>query len=171
MRFFRRAASLLAASVLVVSCAYRLGNISGKEVQGVKSVYVPMAKNESYYPDLQANVTNAISRRFNTDGTLETENSAKADSELDVVITDVRRNPIRGTKTDVIATAEYQLIVEAKITFINRRLGRTVVAGEAITGQTQFFIQQDAVEGERQALPLAAEDLANNVVKRITEGW
>jgi hypothetical protein len=56
---------LLAVLVLSGCAGYRVGNTSGRELQGVRSVYVPMAKNTSLQPDLQMTVTNAIIRRFN----------------------------------------------------------------------------------------------------------
>jgi hypothetical protein len=96
---------------------------------------------------------------------------ANADSELDVVITDIQHTPVASSTSDVLVTAEYQLTIQATATYVNRRLGRKIFENISVTGTTQFFTQSDIQEGERQALPLAAEDLANNVVKLITEGW
>jgi len=122
-------------------------------------------------PDLQMTVTNAVIRRFNSDGTLEVNQSANADSELDVTITNVRHTPARSSTSDILITAEYQLTIEAKATYVNRRLGRKMFENVTVTGSTNFFTQSDIQEGERQAIPLAAQDLANNTVKLITEGW
>lgn len=153
-------------------CAgYRVGNTSGRDLQGVRSVYVPVAKNTSLQPDLQATVTNAIIRRFNDDGTLEVNQDSNADSELDVTITNIQHNPIRSSTSDLLVTAEYQLTIQGTATYVNRRLGRKIFENYPVTGSTTFFTQADIQEGERQALPLAAEDLAQNTVKLITEGW
>jgi hypothetical protein len=54
---------------------------------------------------------------------------------------------------------------------VNRRLGRKIFENYPVNGTTTFFTQSNIQEGERQALPLAAEDLANNAVKLVTEGW
>jgi isopropylmalate/homocitrate/citramalate synthase len=70
-----------------------------------------------------------------------------------------------------LVTAQYQLTIEATATYVNRRLGRKIFENAAVTGSTTFFTQSNIQEGVRQALPLAAEDLANNTVKLITEGW
>jgi len=46
-----------------------------------------------------------------------------------------------------------------------------------VTGQTSFFvtgsntIAADVNQDERQAIPLAAEDLAVRLVSQISEGW
>ena len=167
-----RAALLLAALPLFSGCAgYRVGNISGRDLQGVHSVYVPVAQNVSLEPDIQVVCTNAIIRRFESDGTLSVNPNINSDSELDVTITEVTKNPIRSSTNDVLLTAEYDLTVRAKVTYINRRLGRKIFENATVSGTTSFFTQADINEGERQALPLACTDLAVNTVKLVTEGW
>jgi len=163
---------LLAAILLLGGCAgYRVGDVSGRNIQGVRSVYVPVVKNTSLEPDIQMTVTNAVIRRFNSDGTLEVNQNSNADSELDITIINVRHTPVRSSTSDILITAEYQLTIEAKATYVNRKLGRKIFENTTVSGSTNFFTQSDIQEGERQALPLAAEDLANNTVKLITEGW
>lgn len=168
-----RSAAALALSLFILNgCAgYRVGNISGQEVQGVKSVYVPMAKNTSFTPEIQSTVTSAIVRRFDNDGTLQTLNNEHADSQMDVTITEVRMNPTRSTQQNVLVTAQYQVQIIAKVTYVNRRTGRTVLKDTEFSGSALYYVGQDVQEGKRQALPSAAEDLAYNIVKRITEGW
>jgi hypothetical protein len=168
---FRGALALLAAVALSGCAGYRVGNVSGRDLQGVHSVYVPVAKNMSLEPDIQVVVTNAVIRRFNDDGTLTVNQSSNADSELDITITNVSRTAIASSNSDVYVTAQYQLTIQATVTFINRRLGRKIFENSQVSGQTTFFTQANIIEGERQALPLAAQDLANNAVKLVTEGW
>jgi len=171
-RFVFRAALALVAALALNGCAgYRVGNISGRDLQGVKSVYVPVARNTSLEPEIQMTVTNAIIRRFNDDGTLEVNQNTNADSELDVIVTNVQHNAIRSISSDIYVTAQYQLTIQATVTYVNRRLGRKIFENTQVTGSTTFFTQSNIQEGERQALPLAAQDLANNVVKLVTEGW
>ncbi len=168
-----RSAVVLTLTLLLLNgCSgYRVGNISGQEVQGVKSVYVPMAKNQSFTPEIQATVTSAVVRRFDNDGTLQTMNSDHADSQLDITITDVKMTPTRSTQDNVLITAQYQVEVIAKVTFINRRTGRPVVTNQEFRGTALYYVAQDVQEGKRQAIPSACENLAYNIVKRFTEGW
>jgi hypothetical protein len=169
------AARALLALFLAVSlsgCAgYRVGDISGRNLQGVRSVYVPVARNESLEADLQVVLTDAIIQRFNSDGTLEVNQSSNADSELDVTISTVSRSAIASSTSNILVTTEYQLTIAAKATYVNRRLGRKIFENVPVNGTTTFFTQSDLQEGERQALPLAAADLAQNTVKLVTEGW
>ena len=163
--------ALFLAFTLSGCAGYRVGDISGRSLQGVRSVYVPVARNASLEPDLQVIATDAIIQRFNNDGTLEVNQSSNADSELDVTITDVTRAAVASSTANILVTAEYQLTISARATYTNRRLGRKIFENVAVTGVTTFFTQSDIQEGERQALPLAAQDLANNTVKLVTEGW
>jgi hypothetical protein len=116
-------------------------------------------------------VTDAIIRRFNDDGTLEVNQDVNADSELDVTITSVQTTSVASSTHDIYVTAQYQLTITGLATYVNRKLGRKIFENAAVTGTTTFFTQANIQEGERQALPLAAEDLAQNTVKLVTEGW
>ena len=175
MRWNKHAAQALAGFALTLCLGgcmgYRVGDISGRNLQGVRSVYVPVARNSSLEPDLQVIVTNAIIQRFNSDGTLEVNQTGNSDSELDITIATVKRNAVASSTTNILETAEYQLTIVGKATYVNRRLGRKIFENVDVQGSTTFFTQSDIQENERQALPLAATDLANNAVKLVTEGW
>ncbi|PTY06702.1 hypothetical protein DB346_00065 [Verrucomicrobia bacterium LW23] len=153
----------------LTGCAYRVGNIGGERTQGVRSIYVPMAINRSIVPDIQTTVTSAVVRQIENDGTVGTNDSMNADAELQVLITNVRRTPSRGTKGDANITAEYLLTIDAEATYTNRRTGQKIKF--YVYGESNYFIQQDQQEGERQSLPQAADNLAYNIVKQIVEGW
>ncbi len=167
-----RALATVSVVLALSGCAgYRVGDISGRDLQGVRSVYVPVARNSSLTPNLDMTVTNAIIRRFNSDGTLTVQQNSAADSELDITVTDVNQTAVRSSNSDILVTAEYQLTIHATATYVNRKLGRKIFENSSVTGSTYFFTQADIQEGIRQALPLAAQDLANNTVKLVTEGW
>jgi hypothetical protein len=162
---------LISVAALSGCAGYRVGNVSGRDLQGVHSVYVPVAKNASIEPDIQVVVTNDIIRRFETDGTLSVNPNANSDSEFDVTIDAVSRSPMRSSSNDILITSEYSLTIHATCTFVNRKLGRKIFENASVSGSTTFYTQADINEGQRQALPLAAEDLGVNAVKLVTEGW
>jgi hypothetical protein len=116
--FFARLGVVVFSLLALDGCAgYRVGNTSGRDLQGVRSVYVPVARNTSLSPDLQMTVTNAIIRRFNDDGTLEVNQNANADSELDVTITNIQHTAVRSSTSDILVAAEYQLTIQAVATY------------------------------------------------------
>ena len=57
------------------------------------------------------------------------------------------------------------------------RVSGSELDGRSFNGQTSFFvtgtnnIAADVNQDERQAIPLAAEDLAVRLVSQISEGW
>jgi len=51
------------------------------------------------------------------------------------------------------------------------RDGKALGPPGEVTGTTSFFRQNDVVTVERQALPLAAEELAEHLVTQLSEGW
>ena len=174
MRFEARSEALLPCSSFSPSAAARAiasAILRAAIFKASVASTSPWRRNTSLTPDLQATVTNAIIRRFNSDGTLSVNQNANADSELDITITNVQHTAVRSSTTDILVTAQYQLTIQATATYVNRKLGRKIFENYAVGGSTTYFTQSNIQEGERQALPLAAEDLANNTVKLITEGW
>ena len=51
------------------------------------------------------------------------------------------------------------------------RDGTQLVPPADAVGTTTFFVSSDVTSDERQALPLATEDLAGRLVTQISEGW
>lgn len=171
-RLLRTSAVFLLPLVFLGACAgYKLGNIPSTQMEGVKTIYVPVVKNSSYEPGLQVQTTNAVIRKLETDGTYLSSRLTKADATLEVVITDVSRTPKRLQRDNTIATQEYTVTVEAKFTLTNHTTGKKVLDGVTASGTTDFFLFNDVQEGERQALPLALDKLAYEIVKQVTEGW
>ncbi|NJK93314.1 MAG: LptE family protein [Blastochloris sp.] len=168
----RRALPLLALTLLLGACAgYKLGNIPSADMQGVQTIYVPVAKNDSYEPGLQVLTTNAVIRQLETDGAYRSARLDQSDASLEVTITRLERSPKRVQRDNVVATQEYTLTLSAKFTLTNHSTGKKVLENVEVSGQTDYFLFNDVQEGERQALPLAVDKLAYEIVKQVTEGW
>jgi hypothetical protein len=74
---------------------------------------------------------------------------------------------VRG---NVLATTEFNLAMHVRYKLETR--GGTVLAPYAdVVGTTSFFVGTDVTTDERQALPLAAEELAIHLVTQLSEGW
>jgi hypothetical protein len=162
-------AFLLAVALAVAGCAgYRLGPTLGAEY---RSVAVPMFRNKTYKPQLEAQITNSIIKRFQADGTLRVESVADADIILTGEITDYRRHQLRSARTDTGAPREYRVSIDAKIEARDRVTGKLVLAPTVVTGSADTFIGADLQSAEQQALPLIADDLAKQVVTLLAEKW
>lgn len=164
--------SLFSLCFLLSGCAgYKLGNIPGAELKGVRTIYVPTVKNESYEASLNIMVTNAILRRIDNDGTFESARTKNADSELLVTITEVRKNPARRSRMNLQVVEEYEIVIEGKATFTNRVTGQRLFTDRTVRGHSYVLVQDNLPEGERQALPNAADDLAQQLISLVAEGW
>ena len=163
---------LLLASVLITACAgYRLGNIPYKAMEGVRTIYVATVKNETHEPGMQIQATNAILRALDNDGTYSSSRSAACDATLEVVITDFNRRPMRSNRDNLSNTEQYRLTINATATLTNHRTGQKIFNQLKATGQTDYFVQGDLQESERQAIPSGLEKLAESLVNQVTEGW
>lgn len=166
------ALATLGASLLLTSCAgYRLGNVPYRELEGVRTIYVPVVKNKTYEPAVQVMATNAILRAINNDGTYQSSRIGNADATLDVTLIDFKRSPLRSSRDNIGRTEQYRIELTAVATLTNHRTGTKVFTDIRATGETDFFVQNDLQEGERQAIPIAADDMARKLVNQIAEGW
>lgn len=160
------------AALLLTGCAsYHLGSVGGKNLQGVNSVYVPIVKNETLEPSIDVSTTAEIIRTFDQDGTLKTNQSPEADSQLDVTLISVGRDALTMERLDSQAGNQFQVTLTARITFMNRRLGKKICDNVTVSGSNTYIVQGDQVEAERQAMPMAEEDLAKHIVSLVVEGW
>lgn len=163
----------LAAVVAVcfTGCAgYRLGDVKPYTARNVKTIAVKTFVNNTYSPRIEVLVTNTIVKQLQQDGTFRITNENQADAVLEGVVVGIGRNPARGVRGNVLAAAEFNLGVTVGYTL--RLKDGTAIAGPGnISGGTSFFVGNDVTQDERQALPLAVEDLAVRLVSQLTEGW
>jgi len=156
-------------SALAVSCAgYHVGPVSNLSY---KSVAIPMFKNKTLVPQLEAQVTNGIIKRLQNDGSLRVESSENADVIVSGEITHYHRELLRSEHEDSNAPREYRITIEARVEAHNRVTGETVVKPTLVTGQAATFIGSDLQTAEYQVLPLVADDLSKRVVTLLVEPW
>ena len=71
---------------------------------------------------------------------------------------------------NVLSTTEFNLVMRVKYRLVGPDGKAIGPPGEAL-GTTSFFRGSDVITDERQAIPLAAEELANHLVTQLSEGW
>ena len=165
---------LLAAACVAVclsGCAgYQLGETKPYVLRDVKNIAVKTFTNNTYNPRVEVLVTNTVIKQLQQDGTFRITTEDKADAILDGVVLSIGRGPARAVRGNVLASSEFNLGVSVGYTL--RKKDGTAVAGPgSITGGTSFFVGGDPQADERQALPLAVEDLAVRLVSQLSEGW
>ena len=161
--------SLLA--LFLSGCAgYHLGPATPAYLSNVHSIAVPTFQNLTLLPRIESLVTGTVIKQFQQDGTFRIANEGDADAVLKGEIMAVGRSPARSVRGNVLATTEFNLVLRVRYTLLGRD-GRPMTGPAEVAGLTSFFVGEDVHTDERQALPLAAEQLAGHLVSQLSEGW
>ncbi len=166
----KKAFALLLLPFLFEGCGgYQLGPATPGYLRNVHAIAVPTFTNNTLEPRLEVLVTNTAIKQFQQDGTFRIVNSDAADATLKAEIIGVGRSPARSVRGNVLSTTEFNLSLTVKYTLMGSD-GKQLTAG-AVSGTTSFFVGSDVNTDQRQALPLAAEELARHLVSQLSEGW
>jgi lipopolysaccharide assembly LptE-like protein len=149
---------------------YHVGPVKPYYLRDVHSIAVPNFKNRTLLPRVEVLVTDTLIKQFQQDGTYQITTDDKADATLSGEIARVTRLPARSVRGNVLATTEFTLALTLRYTLTTRD-GKAVAGPSEVTGTTSFFVSSDVTTDERQALPLATEDLATRLVAQLSEGW
>ena len=160
---------ILLPFLLFVGCAgYQLGPTNGM-IAGEKSVQINPFVNETLEPRLSEPITLEIRKRLQQDGTYKLATHGPGDLILNGVITSYDRSGISYEPKDVVTPQDYNLTITARIVAIDRATGKTNIS-QLVKGRTTIRVGNDLTSAERQAIPLAAADLARNAVSAIADG-
>ncbi len=163
-------ATAIACCCLTGCLGYHVGPVKPYYLRDVHSIAVPTFKNRTLLPRIEVLVTDTVIKQLQQDGTFEVASDGNGDATLVADIVDVTRTPARSVRGNVLATTEFNLTLRVKY-HVEGRDGSQLVPSSTAAGRTSFFVGGDVVTDERQALPLATEDLATQLVSQLSEGW
>jgi Lipopolysaccharide-assembly len=165
------------AALLFTGCAgYQLGPVKPTRMAKVTSIAVPNFRNNTLGPRLETLLATALIKQLQQDGTYKILRENDADAILQGHVEQIISSPLRSVRGNLLLTREYQLTIRCTYNVTDRVTGAVLDSGTAF-GRTQFFvsgsdpISADITQDQRPALPLAAEDLAKDLVSRLSEGW
>ncbi|MDQ6623487.1 MAG: LPS assembly lipoprotein LptE [Verrucomicrobiota bacterium] len=162
--------SLVLAAALSGCAGYRLGDVKPSSLKSVHTLAINVFKNNTYIPRVEALVTDTVIKQFQQDGTYQITSADKADAVLNGTVATIGRGPARSLRGNVLATTEFNLAITVSWTLTGKD-GHALAGPGSTSGGTSFFVGSDVTTDERQALPLAAEDLAVRLVSQLAEGW
>jgi hypothetical protein len=163
-------ATLLLGMFLSGCAGYHLGPAKPSYLRDVHTIAVPVFKNTTLIPQIEVLVSDTVIKQFQQDGTYRIANEDRADAVLKADIISAARAPARSLRGNVLATTEFNLVLRVRYTLVGKD-GRPLAGPAEAAGTTSFFVGSDVVADERQALPLAAEEMANHLVSQLSEGW
>lgn len=149
---------------------YHVGPVKPYYLRDVHNIAVPTFKNHTLVPRIEVLVTDTVIKQLQQDGTFQITNGDNADATLSGEIYRITRAPARSVRGNVLATTEFSLALVVKYSLTGRD-GKQLVPSNDVVGTTTFFVSSDVTSDERQALPLATEDLATRLVSQVSEGW
>ena len=168
---------LLAVVAALSGCAgYKIGPIKPSIMAGVNTIAVPNFKNDTLEPRVETLLASTVIKQIQQDGTYRVVREKDADAILECTLDEIQRRPSRSVKTNVLLTREYVLTLRVRYLVIRRDTG-VVLEQRSVIGTTSFFVSGtdtiagDIAQDERQAIPIAAEDMAVRLVSQISEGW
>ncbi len=157
------------AAVLLAGCAsYHLGPVNGA-VAGEKTIEVLPFNNQTLQPRLGDALTQSLRERLQTDSTYRLATHGPGDIVVSGVIRSYGREGLGFLSTDAATPENFRVGAVAHVTARVRASGKLLFDKE-IKGHTLVHIGADLASGERQALPLLADDLAQTITGLLTEG-
>lgn len=160
---------LLTLGLILCGCAgYRLGPTNGQPAGG-KSVQITPFVNHSMEPGLADEVTSALRKAVQRDGTFRLATHGDSDLIVTGVITDYRRRELSLLRDDLRTVRDYQLTLVAQVT-IRERASHRVLLDRTLNGGALLRVGDDFVSSERQAAPQLAQDLARQIKDLLVDG-
>ncbi|MCE9615444.1 MAG: hypothetical protein K8T26_14330 [Lentisphaerae bacterium] len=155
------------AALLCSGCAYRLGSTLPP---GIETVNVPAVINQTDEPLLESEVTRALVREFQRDGTLQIADAGSADTRLEVTAVGFKLEPLRTERDSTKTTREYRMLIDADLVLFKTK-SDTPMMTRHVQGEATFTFSGDMASSKAQALPEAARDLSHDIVEAVVEYW
>lgn len=164
----RRLGLLLVLLCLCGCAGYRVGPTNGKEA-GSQSVQITPFLNHSPEPGLADEMTGALRKSIQNDGTLRLVTDGSADLIVAGVITEFRRRELSLLTEDVRTVRDYQVTLVAHFTVRERASGNVVLERD-VSGGSVMRVGADLASSERQLAPILARDLARQITNLLVDG-
>jgi hypothetical protein len=168
MRALKFSLPVLAAFLFFGCAGYHLGPVNGA-VAGEKSIQILPFNNQTLQPRLGDAVTQSLRKSLQNDGTFRLATRGSGDVILTGVIHSYSRHGIGYLSTDAATPEDFNIEVIAHVTARDAVSGK-VLLDKDVKGHTLVHVGSDLASAERQALPLLAGDLAQNITEFVAEG-
>ncbi|CAN5513307.1 hypothetical protein BH09VER1_BH09VER1_45140 [soil metagenome] len=156
--------------VLLSGCGYKLGEIRPTPMRSVRTLAVPTFKNKTYQPRVEVLMADTLIKAIQQDGTYTVTSDNTADAIVNCTLTNIDRRSVRSVQNNVLATAEYELLLRITYQVTERTTGIVLMNG-TVVGRSNFFAAIDLQTSEAQAIPIAAQNAAEQLTSTLSEGW
>lgn len=160
----------LAALVALIlpGCGYRLGPTDG-QAAGSHSITLAPVVNRTLEAGVSDALAQSLRQNLQRDGTYKLDTKNQGDLLVQTTVTAFNRAGVSYKTDDVTSVQDYRLTLTAHVQAKERTTGK-VILDRTVTGFTLVRVAGDLTESERQALPLATQDLAQNITTLLVDG-
>lgn len=183
----RAIALTLVAVLMLGGCAYTTKSSLDPKYQ---TIYVAAFYDKTPQYGLQGPLTNAVARKFVTDGRLDLVKEENADLRLEGVILDYKLKGLTFDARDEVT--QFLAVVSAGVRLTDQKTGEVVWEDKLLTGETTYYTREagqssDRLRGnaetflpivrsfstdeENRAASEALEQLASDIFYRTVEPW
>lgn len=167
--FFLRILFVSCLALTLGGCAgYRLGPSNGQRA-GEKTIQVVPFANHTAEPRLGDAATAALRKEVQRDATFRLASNKPGDVVVNGEITHYLRNGVSFQSADVVTARDYRLTMTIHVAACERATGK-ILLDKTITGSTTVRVGHDLPSAERQARPLLATDLAQQIISLLADG-
>ncbi|MBN1504311.1 MAG: LptE family protein [Candidatus Eisenbacteria bacterium] len=154
---------------LVLSCGY---TASSSLPGHIKSIAIPVFKNETLEYRIEEEITNAVIEKFVADNRLRVVSEKDAASVLLGTVTGYQRRVFSYSASE--EAQEYEVTVKVAVEFKDASSGRIIWKDESLVTSARYFALDMAgqkAQTEQEGRLPAVAFLANDILTRTVEGW
>lgn len=163
-----------AAAMLAVTSGCANYNLGTTLSENHRNVYVPNVRNESGQPGVEREVTKAILKEIQREGTLRLVSEDRASTRLDIVVVGYRQDSIRFNRKNTGVSEEYRMVLRASTTFTDLNEPdpqKAIILQNVTEGDDTFLRGMDTITAMQRCLPKAAADLAEQIIDTCVSAW
>ena len=163
----------LMAVIILSGCSYTRKTVLPRNI---KTIYVETVKNKlkvediyAYQQGLEMDITNAVIRRLQQDGTVKVVKQENADAILKTDLLAFEQEGLRFTQLEEVK--EYRLFIVVRLRLVDAKTGDLIWEEPNFTGDNEYYVTTVTSIGDQKASVDVVDRLAFNIVDRITEDW
>jgi hypothetical protein len=144
--------------------------------RNMKTIYVETVKNKlnadniyAYQQGLEMDITNAVIRRLQQDGTVKVATQKDADVILKTDLVSLDQEGLRFNSLE--GVSQYRLFIMVRLILVDAKTGDTIWEESNFSGGTEYYVTTVTSIGMQKAAGDAVNNLASNIVNRIVEDW
>lgn len=161
---------VLLSIITLSSCAgYRLGSAKPAHLAQVKSIAIPLFKNDTLEQRIAILATNSCIDEFTRDGTFQIASTTNADATLEATITEIKYSELRSERLDTLSPEELSILITIDWQLLDSN--NKVLDRGKITGASRLFVDNNLQLARENSYPDALQVAAQKLVSRIANGF